>query len=430
MIKPFYGILSVSGDKSISHRALILSSQAVGKTTIHNISSAQDVFRTINALKMLGVTIKRVQHVQNTYEVSGVGIGGLSKPENVLNMGNSGTSARLLTGLLSTYPFNTFIAGDSTLCNRPMKQIIKPLKEMCVDFLGENLPIVVLGSQDTIPIEYTLPFSSAQLKSAILLAALNTQGISTIIEPRPFSRDHTEIMLKYFKAPFKVRYDQEGTRHLVLEGQPELRAVGDMEIPSDPSSSAFLVAAALITPGSNILIKKVCVNPTRIEFYNIVKLMGGDVSFTNASTLIGEKVADVRVKYSKLHSINVSAEQVPAMIDEFPILSILAAYAEGKTCMLGLGSLRYKESDRISSIVNGLKACGVKAYEHNADIVIEGNSKVKGGCKVRTHKDHRIAMSFIICGLCSEKPISVDSVTMIKTSFPEFLDIFSNARTI
>ena len=424
VIKAICGEFTIPGDKSISHRALILSSQTIGKTMIKNLSTGRDLYRTLNSLKILGVKIKKKK--DHIYEVAGVGVGGLSQPSDILNMGNSGTSARLFMGLVSPYPFTTFITGDSSLRKRPVSHLMEPLREMCVDFVGDSLPVAVIGFEDTIPIEYELPIPSAQLKSAILLAALNTQGRITIIESKPFSRDHTEIMLQALGADLKVACYENGSRKIILEGQPELFSVDEIDIPSDPSSAAFLIAAALIVPGSEILIKNVCVNQTRTGFYDIAKKMGGNISFENEKIIMGEKVADIKAKYSKLQGLTVPIEKFSSTIDEFPILSILAAYAEGMTEMSNLSQLRSKESDRINSIVEGLKSCGVNASRNNDCITIIGCGEVMGGCKVKTFKDHRIAMSFIICGIASSKNIIVDNVSMIKTSFPEFLDLIKS----
>ncbi len=416
---------TIAGDKSISHRALILASQSIGKTIIYNLSTGIDVQRTIRALKLLGVKIRKIS--DKTYEVSGVGVGGLSEPSDILNMGNAGTALQLLIGLVSTYPFTTFFTGDASLRKRPLNYVIEALREMCVDFVGEKLPLGVIGMEDAVPIDYTLPVSSAQLKSAILLAALNTQGISTVIEKPPFCRDHTENMLQFMQAPLNVKYDENGNKKIELLGQPELFSCGEMHIPSDSSSAAFITAAALIVPGSEVCIKNVCVNPTRIGFYEIVQKMGGNVVFENKKIVMGEEVADIKACYSSLYGLAISPEMVPATIDEFPILSILAAYAEGTTKMEGLERLRTKESDRIKAVVTGLKSCMVDAYEQDDNIIINGTGVVEGGCKVSSCYDHRIAMSFFICNLRSQKPITVDNNTVVKTSFAEFftlLDVF------
>ncbi|MBQ4875231.1 MAG: 3-phosphoshikimate 1-carboxyvinyltransferase [Rickettsiaceae bacterium H1] len=427
VIKPISGEFIIPGDKSISHRALILASQTIGQTTINNLSTGKDVLRTISTLKKLGIRIKNKD--KQIYEVSGVGVGGLSAPNDILNMGNSGTSARLITGLISTYPFTTFITGDRSLRNRSMNHVTTALRKMCVDFMGEKMPLAIIGSGDTIPIEYELPISSAQLKSAILFAALNTQGISTIIEPMPFSRDHTEIMLKNLGANLKIEHNDD-YKKITLEGQPELFSIGEMFVPSDTSSAAFLIAAAIIVPDSDILIKNVCINQTRIGFYEIARKMGANITFENNKTIMGEKVADIRAKYSKLKGIDIPSNKVPATIDEFPILSILAAYAQGVTKMSSLSELRNKESDRINAIVTGLKACGVNVSENNDRITIKGYENVTGGCKIKSFQDHRIAMSFMVCDLASEKAIKVDNISMIKSSFPEFLDFIKTQKNI
>ncbi len=427
MTKQICSELIISGDKSISHRALILASQTIGKTIIKNLSTGDDVKRTMTALKQLGIKIKTWK--DGIVEVSGVGIGGLTKPDDILNMGNSGTAARLFTGLISTYPFNTIITGDKSLRNRPMEHIIEALHHMCVDFIGKKLPLIILGSPDTIPIEYELLFNSAQLKSAILLAALNTQGMTTIIENYPFSRDHTEIMLKYFKARITIK-ESNSYKKITLEGQSELFSPGYIQIPSDPSTAAFFIAAALIIPDSNIIIKNVCINPTRIGFYKIIKKMGANISFENESLVTGEKVADIKAEYSNtLYSTEIHLYEVLSAIDEIPILSIIAAYSKGITTINGLDQLRFKESNRINSIVENLQACGIQANAKQDNIIIKGTGEVKGGCKIKTYNDHRIAMSFIICSLASKQKINIDNISSITTSFPQFLDTlktFSN----
>lgn len=423
--QPIFGEFTIPGDKSISHRALILASQTIGRTVIRNLATGQDVQHTMYALQSLGV---QIHQSDDLYYISGVGVGGLSKPDDILNMGNSGTSARLFMGLISPYPFLTFITGDSSLRNRPMMHVTKALREMCVDFMQDSLPLAVLGSKDTVPIRYTLPVPSAQLKSAILLAALNTQGRSEIIEPKPFSRDHTEIMLRHLGAELTVSLDKDGSKHILLEGQTELFSIGEMEIPSDPSSAAFIIAAALIVPGSDVLIKNVCINPYRIGFYNLAEEMGGMISFENKKTLMGEEVADIRARYSTLHSINTASARAPSTIDEFPILSILAAYAKGKTRMHGLSQLRIKESDRINSTIKGLKLCGVDASANNDSITITSTGEVPGGCEIEAFRDHRIAMSFIICSLSSSQQITVDDISMIESSFPSFLSLINKLK--
>ncbi len=425
VIKPIFGEFVVSGDKSISHRALILASQALGKTVLKNISTGLDVLRTINALKQLGVPIKKKE--KGVYEVFGVGVGGLSPSSNVLNMGNSGTSAQLFTGLMAAYPYRTIITGDDSLRKRPIKNTIAGLKNMCVDFIGESLPLIVIGSADTIPIEYQLTYPSAQLKSAILLAALNTRGTTTVVEKAPFSRDHTELMLKSLGAKITINVnssDNSEERRISLEGQPELFALWEGEIPNDPSSAAFLVAIALMVPGSDIIIKNICINPTRIGFYRIIQKMGAKVAFINVkTTAFGESVADVKVQYSKLKGVNILPISAPSTIDEFPVLAIIASFAVGVTHMKGLARLRVKESDRINAMVSGLQLCGVNITSSGDNVIIEGVGAVRGGCKIKSCGDHRIAMSFYVCSLFSEEPIKVDSLSSIKTSFPEFIEL-------
>lgn len=423
-IAPLEGTFYVSGDKSISHRALILASQTIGISKITNLSTATSIRYTIRALQQLGVEVTKTD--MDTYQVNGVGVGGLTAPNNVLYMKNSATAARLFSGLLASYPFQTLISGDDSLIKRSMLRIIQPLTTMGVRFFGNSLPFILQGSLDLFPIEYTLPIPSAQVKSALLLAALNTAGRSIIIEPHK-CRDHTEIMLKYLNANITVTENKCNTV-IELVGRSELLAK-DISIPGDSSSAAFLVAAALLIPHSNIVIPQVCVNPTRMGFYNAVHKMNGKVTLCNNRIVCGEKVADLIAEYSDdLRAIELPTTAAPSTIDEYPILSILAAKAKGITRMYGIEELAYKESNRLHAICTNLTACGIKAIVEKNELIIYGQESILGGSKINTYTDHRIAMAFIICGLITEKPLVFNTLTNIKDSFREFLNIMHTIK--
>lgn len=419
---PLHGDITVPGDKSISHRSLLLSSQCLGTSHITGLLEGDDVIATANALKAMGVTIRKDN--DGTWVVQGVGVGGLQAPAGELDLGNSGTGVRLLMGLVSPYDFKTRFTGDASLCKRPMLRVTKPLEQMGVSFEcqdGGRLPLTVKGTCDTVPIRYALPVASAQVKSAILLAGLNTPGKTTVIEPEA-TRDHTERMLLGFGAEIVNEETAEG-KVITLTGQPTLRA-RDIVVPGDPSSAAFAVVAALITPGSNITIRNICMNPLRIGLYDTLKEMGGDISYENMREQAGEMVADIVVRHSALHGVDVPEERAPSMIDEYPVLSVAAACAKGKTTMRGLKELRVKESDRLQAIADGLAVCGV-AHETGDDWLAVTGGAVKGGGTVATHMDHRIAMSFLVVGLVAKAPVTVDDGQMINTSFPGFVGLMN-----
>jgi 3-phosphoshikimate 1-carboxyvinyltransferase len=421
---PLTGKVTVPGDKSISHRSLIFASQAIGTSKITGLLEGEDVIATSKALRLMGVDIKREEN--GNWIVKGVGVGGLSEPEDVLDLGNAGTGARLLMGLVSPYNFSTTFTGDASLRSRPMLRVMKPLEEMGVEFqakTGGRLPLTVIGNSDLIPINYELPVASAQVKSAILLAGLNTRGKTTVIEHEA-TRDHTELMLKGFGAEVEVKELKDGGRKVTLTGYPELKAM-DIIVPGDPSSAAFLVVAALIIPGSDITIESVCVNPLRTGLYDTLLEMGADMEFINKRVTAGEQIADLRVKYSKLKGVKVPAARAPSMIDEYPILSIAASCADGKTTMQGLEELRVKESDRLQAILDGLKLCGVEC-EAGEDWLAVTGGKINGGKMIETHMDHRIAMSFLVAGIVAENPVSVDDGEMINTSFPGFMELVNS----
>ncbi len=410
------GEITVPGDKSISHRSLILGSQAIGTTTVTGLLEGEDVLSTAQALREMGVGIEKKGDV---WSVKGVGVGGLVEPKNVLDMGNSGTSSRLLMGLVTPYQFNSFFCGDASLSKRPMKRVTDPLREMGAEFVTTSrgtFPLCTIGTKKPLPIEYKLPVASAQVKSAIILAGLNTKGTTTVIEPKP-TRDHTEIMLRGFGA----EVISDGMR-ISVKGYPKLKAQ-KIVVPADPSSAAFLVVAALITEGSELLIKNVGMNPHRIGLFETLVEMGGKIEKRNERKECGEKVADLFVQHSKLKGIRVPKERAPSMIDEYPVLAVAASCAEGVTQMCGLEELRVKESDRLQVVYDALVANGVKAKISGDDLHVTGSQKPRGGGVVKTHLDHRIAMSFLILGLVSEKDVAIDDGTPINTSFPNFVEL-------
>jgi len=429
---PLSGKISVPGDKSISHRALILSALAVGKSRITGLLEGEDVLATAAALRAMGA---RIEKKNDVWTVHGVGVGGLMQPGNALEMGNSGTSTRLLMGLIASHGISATFIGDASLSKRPMGRVIDPLSEMGADIQAREtsdhkscLPLTVRGLCPAIPFEYRLPVASAQVKSAILLAGLNTPGITRIIEP-VLTRDHSETMLKGFGADITVETDAEGCRVISLTGEAELQPQ-KIKVPGDPSSAAFMVVAALIVPGSDIIIENVGINPTRAGLFEVLQNMGGDISFKKQRTVGGEPVADIHVKYSALTGIDVPANIAPSMIDEFPVLFIAAAMASGETTTRGLHELRVKESDRLSQMAKGLELLGVKLTEKDDGLVIEGSGgkPLTGGKakpEIETALDHRIAMSFAVAGMVTKSGLAIDDVTPVQTSFPGFQELMT-----
>ena len=412
------GRVRVPGDKSISHRALIFGALSTGKTRITGLLEAEDVINTAKAVTALGAPAAKAGAV---WEVIGRGVGGLRAPDGPLDFGNSGTGTRLMMGVVAGHDMSVTMTGDASLSRRPMRRVLGPLKQMGAEVEGdrEMLPLTLRGSPDLVPMEYVLPVPSAQVKSAILIAGLHAPGETTVIEAEP-TRDHTERMLRAFGAAVKVE-PRDGKTAITIVGQPEL--VGrDIVVPGDPSSAAFLACAALIVPGSEITIEGVLVNPTRIGLYITLSEMGGDIAFRNERNEGGEPIADIRVRYSKLKGVTVPPERAPSMIDEYPVLACIAAFAEGETRMEGLGELKVKDSDRLAATAAGLHANGVSARVEGETLIVTGSAdgKVRGGGTVATHLDHRIAMAFLTMGLASEQPVTVDDTTMIATSFPEF----------
>jgi len=410
----------VPGDKSISHRALIFGALAVGETRIGGLLEGEDVLATAEAMRRLGAEV--VRHADGTWSVRGVGVGGLKEPEQPLDFGNSGTGARLVMGLVAGHPITATFIGDASLSRRPMGRVISPLTQMGAHFHareGGRLPLTLTGARRALPIRYRSPVASAQVKSAILLAGLNTPGITTVIEATP-TRDHTERMLKAFGAEIRSETGKDGLLAISLTGEPELTPC-PIAVPGDPSSAAFPVVAALLTPGSEIIVEGITLNPHRAGLYTTLMEMGGDIEVMNQREEGGEPVADLRVRSSRLKGIEVPPARAASMIDEYPVLAVAAAFAEGTTTMLGIHELRVKESDRIAATASGLRANGIKVRESEDGMVVEGRAgEAGGGGHVTTHMDHRIAMSFLVMGLAAQKPVTVDDASMIATSFPDF----------
>ena len=419
---PISGRVKVPGDKSISHRALILAGLATGRTRIDGLLEADDVLATARAMQALGAAVSRSG---TAFEVLGQGVGGLARPDGVLDFGNSGTASRLMLGVLAGHPMRVVLTGDASLCRRPMSRVLKPLAEMGLTVEGDKdtLPLTVEGTQDLLPILYELPVPSAQVKSAILLAGLHAPGRTTVIEPLP-TRDHTERMLRFFGAEIDVQTRENGTRAVTVGGDAELTGA-HVVVPGDPSSAAFLVAAALVCPGSDVVIENVLLNPTRTGFFETLRDMGADIEILGLHDEAGEPVGDLQIRSSDLKGVCVPPERAASMIDEYPMLAALAAFAHGETRMEGLAELKVKESDRLAATAAGLAACGVEARVEGDDLIVSGTGAVRGGGVVETQMDHRIAMTFLTLGLGAEEPVSVDDIGMIATSFPSFVPLLT-----
>ncbi|MGH7114794.1 MAG: 3-phosphoshikimate 1-carboxyvinyltransferase, partial [Stellaceae bacterium] len=361
------------------------------------------------------------------WTVDGVGVGGLAEPENLLDLGNSGTSARLLLGILATHPLTAFVTGDASLRRRPMRRVTEPLGRFGAQFLcreGARLPLAVTGAADPVPIEYRLPVPSAQVKSAVLLAGLNTPGATTVIEPQA-TRDHTERMLRHFGAAVATEPAEGGGLRITIEGFPEL-AAAPIAVPGDISSAAFPLVAALIVPGSEVTIEGVGVNPLRAGLLECLREMGADITMVNQRDEGGEPVADLCARAGALRGADIPAERAPRMIDEYPVLAVAAACAKGRTVMRGLAELRVKESDRLAAIATGLAGCGVHVRVDGDDLIVEGDGgPPQGGASIATELDHRIAMAFLVLGLASRQPVRIDDAAPIATSFPDFIPLMS-----
>jgi 3-phosphoshikimate 1-carboxyvinyltransferase len=418
---PLRGVAEVPGDKSISHRSLIFGAMAVGETRISGLLEGQDVLDTAKAMRAFGATVAR--QGEGSWTVNGVGVGGFREPADVIDCGNSGTGVRLIMGTMATTPITATFTGDASLRKRPMGRVTDPLSLFGTRAYGRQggrLPMTVVGAANPVPVRYALPVASAQVKSAVLLAGLNAPGETVVIEKEP-TRDHSERMLVGFGAQLHVEKGPEG--HVItLTGQPELRPQS-VAVPRDPSSAAFPVCAALIVEGSDITVPGVSQNLTRNGLYLTLVEMGAEIEFQNPREEGGEPVADLRVRFSgNMKGIEVPPERAPSMIDEYPVLSVVASFATGKTVMRGVKELRVKESDRIDAMARGLEACGVKVEEDEDTLIVHGMGAggVPGGATCATHIDHRIAMSFLVCGLAAKAPVAVDDGSPIQTSFPVF----------
>jgi 3-phosphoshikimate 1-carboxyvinyltransferase len=418
---PLKGRVRVPGDKSISHRALILGALAVGETKISGLLEGEDVVNTANAVRALGASVER--RGEGEWRVHGVGVGGLAQPAAALDFGNSGTGCRLMLGAVAGCPITATFDGDASLRKRPMRRVLDPLERIGAHTLTSNdgrLPLTLAGAREPIPIVFEPAVPSAQLKSAVLLAGLAAPGETVVIEAEA-TRDHTEKMLAHFGAQLRVEVLRAG-RRIALTGQPELMPQPIM-VPADPSSAAFPLVAALITPGSDVIIEGVMLNPLRTGLFATLAEMGASIERLAARNEGGEEIADLRVRAGTLRGVDVPAARAPAMIDEYPVLAIAAAFAEGITVMRGLKELRVKESDRLAGTAELLRANGVTVDVEGDDLIVHGSGRAAGGGLVATHMDHRIAMSALVMGLASEKPVQADDTAFIATSFPGFADL-------
>ena len=427
---PLTGRLRIPGDKSISHRSIMFGALAVGETRITGLLEGEDVMATAAAMRAMGATIEKHG---DEWRVHGVGVGGLLQPDTALDMGNSGTSTRLLMGLVAGHGISANFVGDASLSGRPMGRVTKPLSLMGAQFEtsdGGKLPLMMRGALPAVPIEYRLPIASAQVKSAVLLAGLNTPGITTVIEPVP-TRDHTERMLRGFGAKLDVE-EKDGERIIRIHGEAEL-SPQNVTVPGDPSSAAFFIVAALLTEGSDLIVENVGLNPTRAGLISVLQQMGGQIEELNAREVGGEPVADLRVKHSALTGIDVDPAIAPSMIDEFPVLFVAASMAAGTTRTTGLDELRVKESDRLSAMANALTAAGARVEEAEDGLTIHGTGgdplRGTANSRVKTHLDHRIAMSMAIAGLASSDGVMIDDTSPIATSFPNFMALLDEAAS-
>jgi 3-phosphoshikimate 1-carboxyvinyltransferase len=421
---PLHGRVRVPGDKSISHRSLMFGGLASGTTRITGLLEGEDVLRTAEAMRAMGASVEKTG---GEWTVRGTGNGALLEPAAPLDFGNAGTGSRLTMGLVGTYDMPVTFTGDASLSKRPMGRVLDPLRLTGTQVLeaaaGDRMPLTIRGARRPVPITYRVPMPSAQVKSAVLLAGLNVPGVTTVIEPVP-TRDHTERMLRGFGATLEVETDATGVRTIRVEGRGELKGQTIL-VPGDPSSAAFPIVAALLVPGSDVTVENVLMNDTRTGLIATLREMGGSIEEVGRRNAGGEDTADLRVRHSELRGVVVPPERAPSMIDEYPVLAIAAAFAEGQTVMDGLDELRVKESDRLAAVARGLEVNGVDCTEGEMSLTVRGRpgGKGLGGGTVETHLDHRIAMSFLVMGLAAEKPVTVDDRDTIATSFPQFFDL-------
>ena len=424
---PLSGTLRVPGDKSISHRALILGALSVGETRISGLLEGEDVLNTAQAMRALGAKVER--HGDFAWTVHGVGVGGFAQPAATLDFGNSGTGCRLVMGAVAGCPITAVFDGDASLRSRPMRRILDPLEligaKVTASAEGGKLPLTLQGASNPVPVVYRTPVASAQIKSAVLLAGLAAPGVTTVIEQEA-SRDHTELMLKHFGAEIVTTPEGTHGRRIALTGQPELHGA-PVIVPADPSSAAFPLVAALIVNGSDLVLSDVMTNPLRTGLFATLREMGASIEEDDVRGDAGEPMARLRVRASKLRGVEVPPERAASMIDEYLVLAVAAAYAEGTTIMRGLHELRVKESDRLEATAAMLRVNGVKVEISDDDLIVEGRGHVPGGGLVATHMDHRIAMSALVMGLASDKPVKVDDTAFIATSFPDFVPLMCKA---
>jgi 3-phosphoshikimate 1-carboxyvinyltransferase len=417
------GRIRVPGDKSISHRTLILGALTVGETTVGGLLEGEDVLRTAKAMQALGAHLERTG--EQAWRIRGVGVGGFAQPAEPLDFGNSGTGCRLAIGAIAGNAVTVTVNGDESLRSRPMRRVLDPLEKMGVRVLevadGGRLPLTLKGAADPIPIIYEPPVASAQLKSAVLLAGLAAPGETTVIEAEA-TRDHTERLLKHFGAKISSKPYGDNGRRIVLRGQPELEPA-NIVVPADPSSAAFPLIAALLVPGSELVLEAVMTNPLRTGLLTTLREMGASIEVVEKRDDGGEEIADLRVRTSPLKGVDVPSERAPSMIDEYPILAVAASFAEGVTRMRGLQELRVKESDRLAATADMLRANGAAVEIEGDDLVVHGKGRPTGGGDVKTHMDHRIAMSSLVMGLATENPVRIDDGAFIATSFPGFVEL-------
>ncbi|OKO69504.1 3-phosphoshikimate 1-carboxyvinyltransferase [Bradyrhizobium sp. NAS96.2] len=418
---PLAGKVRVPGDKSISHRALILGALSVGETRISGLLEGEDVLNTAKSMRALGAKVERTAPF--AWSVSGVGVGGFAQPSAPLDFGNSGTGCRLVMGAVAGCPIAAVFDGDASLRSRPMRRILDPLELMGARTSdireGGRLPLTLHGARYPVPIVYKTPVASAQIKSAVLLAGLSAPGITTVIEQEA-SRDHTELMLKHFGAEISTEKEGSHGRRITLNGEPELHGA-NVVVPADPSSASFPIVAALIVEGSDVVFSDVMTNPLRTGLFTTLREMGASIEESDVRGDAGEPMAQLRVRASKLKGVEVPPERAPSMIDEYLVLAVAAAFAEGTTIMRGLQELRVKESDRLEATADMLRVNGVKVEVSGDDLIVEGRGHVPGGGLVATHMDHRIAMSALVMGCAADRPVKIDDTAFIATSFPDFI---------